>query len=121
VNIDIHQGEQVTVVRITGSVDSLTAETLIQAFSGQVGSARILLVADFSGVEYTSSAGLRALLASLKDARGLGGDLRLAAVRPTVHRVLELSGFTSILKIFDDVPSAVASYAGAGGAAGAGR
>jgi anti-anti-sigma factor len=120
VNIEINQGEQVTVVQITGSVDSLTADALMQAFSNEVGADRIRLVADFSGVEYTSSAGLRALLTTLKDARGQGGDLRLAAVRPTVRKVLDLTGFTSILKIFDDVPTAVASFVVAGGGAGAG-
>ena len=118
-NIEIKQGGPVTIVAISGSVDSLTAEALMQAFANEVGADRIRLVADFSGVEYTSSAGLRALLATLKEARGRGGDLRLAAVRPTVRKVLDLSGFTSILKIFDDVPAAVTSFAGAGGEAGA--
>ena len=119
-NIEVSRGDLVTVVQITGSVDSLTAEVLLQALSKEVGAARIRLVADFSGVEYTSSAGLRALLATLKDARGQGGDLRLAAVRPAVRKVLELSGFTSILKIFEDVPSAAASFVGTSGNAGAG-
>jgi anti-anti-sigma factor len=118
-NIAINHGEQATVVQITGSVDSLTADALMQAMSNEVGAYRVCLVADFSGVEYTSSAGLRALLTTLKDARGNGGDLRLAAVRPTVRKVLELSGFTSILKIFDDVPTAVASFGAAGDEAGA--
>jgi anti-sigma B factor antagonist len=61
-------------------------------------------------VEYTSSAGLRALLATVKEARIKGGDLRLASVGGSVHRVLELSGFTSILKLYGDVDAAVASY-----------
>jgi anti-anti-sigma factor len=120
VNIQISHDDRVTVVQITGSVDSLTAQDLMHALSREVVADRIRLVADFSGVEYTSSAGLRALLATLKDARGQGGDLRLAAVRPAVRKVLELSGFTSILKIFDDVPTAVASFMGASGEAGAG-
>jgi hypothetical protein len=37
----------------------------------------------------------------------------MAAVQPSVLRVLSLSGFASIIKIFDDVPEAVGSY-GAG-------
>ena len=63
-----------------------------------------------SGVKYTSSAGLRALLAVLRDARRGGGDLRLAAVDAPVLKILELSGFTAILKLYDDVDGAVASY-----------
>jgi anti-anti-sigma factor len=50
------------------------------------------------------------LLGTVKEARRHGGDLRLAAVRAPVLRVLELSGFTSILKCFADVPTAVGSF-----------
>jgi anti-sigma B factor antagonist len=70
----------------------------------------VRLVADFKAVDYTSSAGLRSLLGALKDSRRQGGDLRLAAVQSSVLRVLSISGFTSIIKVFDDVDSAVASY-----------
>jgi len=106
-----HQ-DQVTVLAIVGSVDSLTADTLTAALSDQLNAGRVRLVADFGAVSYTSSAGLRSLLAALKDSRRLGGDLRVARVQPTVLKVLSLSGFASIIRIFDDVPGAVASYGG---------
>ena len=60
--------------------------------------ARVHLVCDFKDVNYTSSAGLRSLLGALKESRRLGGDLRMAAVQPSVLRVLSLSGFASIIK-----------------------
>jgi len=106
--------EPVTVLRLSGSVDSLTASDLLDALSEQIKAARVRLVADFSDVAYTSSAGLRTLLATLKDARRQGGDLRLAGVQPPVHKVLELSGFTSILQLYTDVPAACASFGTAG-------
>jgi anti-anti-sigma regulatory factor len=46
----------------------------------------------------------------MKDARQQGGDFRLAAVPPEVWKVLHLSGFTSIVKSFPDVESAVGSF-----------
>lgn len=101
-----------TVARIAGSVDGLTAETLLGALRAQVEAGRVRLVGDLSAVDYTSSAGLRALLATLKETRQKGGDLRLAAVQPNVLKVLELSGFTSILKLYPDVAAAVASFEG---------
>jgi anti-sigma B factor antagonist len=102
--------ETVTVVEISGSVDGLTAGELMTALGERVKSGSIRLVADFRGVEYVSSAGLRALLATMKETRQHGGDFRLADVRPDVSRVLELSGFTSILKVYRDSASAVASF-----------
>jgi anti-sigma B factor antagonist len=99
-----------TVIHVSGSVDSLTADALLAALQSHVDDGRVRLVCDLSAVEYTSSAGLRALLATLKATRQQGGDFRLAAVRPSVHRVLELSGFTSILKLYGDVDAAVESF-----------
>ena len=54
---------------------------------------------------------LRVFLTILKDIRRKSGDLRLAAARPTVHRMLTMSGFTSILKLFDSVDDAMRSFA----------
>lgn len=102
----------VSTVRIAGRVDGLTADTLQQVFSAEVGAGRHQLVADFREVDYTSSAGLRVLLGTVKEARSRGGDLRLAGPRPEVRNVLELSGFTGILKVFDTVEDAVESFGG---------
>lgn len=110
-DIEIRPGEHAAVVTISGSVDGLTADTLLETLQGYVDAGHVHLVADLERVEYTSSAGLRALLATVKQARQRGGDLRLANINPTVRKVLELSGFTTIMKCYDDVEAAVVSYA----------
>lgn len=109
--IEIQPEEHAAVVVITGSVDGLTAQTLLGKLQGYVEAGHTQLVADLGQVDYTSSAGLRALLATVKQTRQHGGDLRLASIKAPVRKVLELSGFTSILKVYDDVPSALGSYA----------
>jgi anti-anti-sigma factor len=109
-DIVVEQRAPATVVHITGSVDGLTADTLLATLQQQIDAGNFRLIGDLSGVSYTSSAGLRALLATVKQARQHGGDFRLAAVMPSVHKVLEMSGFTSILKMYADVDLAVASF-----------
>ncbi len=104
------QGD-VAVARIIGNVDTVTADGLLNALQGAIADGHSQLVADMSEVGYTSSAGLRSLLGAMKDARRSGGDLRLAAVDPKVMKVLQLSGFTSILRLYPDVEAATASYA----------
>jgi len=105
----------VTVTTVVGSIDGLTAGGLQDTLEARIHAGRNQLVVDFAAVDYTSSAGLRTLLAVMKETRRAGGDFRLAAVRPDVHRVLELSGFTSILKLFAGTDEAVASFqAGSG-------
>lgn len=109
-DIQISHVDSVTIIAVNGSVDSLNADQFTESFTTNVREGRIRLVADLSGVVYTSSAGLRSLLAAVKDSRRMGGDLRIAAVQPAVQRVLSLSGFTSIIKVFDDVGTAVSSF-----------
>lgn len=109
--IVVEKRELVTVFSIDGSVDGTTARELVTSLRAQVTEGSARLVGNLAGVDYTSSAGLRALLETVKETRQRGGDLRLAAVRPEVLRVLELSGFTSILQVFIDVDAAVASFA----------
>jgi anti-anti-sigma factor len=110
INVD-HRGD-VAVVAVVGSIDATSAPRLSTVMTEQIQAGKVKLVGDLSGVDYTSSAGLRALLASVKDSRSSGGDLRLAGIQKNVHKVLEMSGFTSILKSFPDVEQAVASFGG---------
>ncbi len=104
------QVNEVSIVTIKGSIDALTAPQISEHIDGLITNGNIKLVCDFSGVDYTSSAGLRVLLGAVKETRSKGGDLYLSNIQPDVEKVLKLSGFTSILKIFPDVDSAVNSF-----------
>jgi len=108
--IQNRQIEGVTVISLKGSIDALTAPQITEFMQAQIANGNVKLVADLSGVDYTSSAGLRVLLGAIKETRAQNGDMRLAGVQPDVLKVLNLSGFTNILKRYDDVNAAVASY-----------
>lgn len=108
--IAVTHHESVVVLAVTGSVDSLNADALTQRFTEVIGQGHVHLVADCALVNYTSSAGLRSWLGTLKSCRLAGGDLRLAALQPQVARVLEVAGFSSILHIYPDVRGAVDSF-----------
>ncbi len=108
--ISQQQSGPATVISIAGSLDAMTAPDLAGFLESQIRQGHHYIVADIGPLEYTSSAGLRVLLNGLKASRQSGGDLRLAAVQSNVNRVLDLAGFTGILKSYPDVQSAVASY-----------
>lgn len=109
-DILLKQFDQTTVVSITGSIDALTAPEVTTFLSKQVADGMHHLVLDLSGVDFMSSAGLRAILTVLKESRQQGGDLRLAAAQPGVAKILKMSGFTTILKDFNSVDEAVTSF-----------
>jgi len=108
--VHIEHIDDVTILRFSGKIDAFSAPSITDRIDAQISSGRVKLVADFSAVDYTCSAGLRMLLRLVKETRGQNGDIRLAAVQPEVHKVLDLSGFSRILKLFNDLDSALKSY-----------
>lgn len=109
-DISARQVNEATVVTITGSVDALTAGEVTDFLGQQLAADRNKLVADLSQVDFMSSAGLRAILTTLKESRRQGGDLHLAAAQPGVEKILKMSGFTNIIKSFATVDEAVAGF-----------
>lgn len=97
-------------ISITGNIDTMTAPNVGDFILGEIAGGNIRLIADLSGVDFISSAGLRVLLGAVKATRSRGGDFRLTGVGQDVRHVLELSGFSRILHCFDDLEQALESY-----------
>lgn len=108
--INHKQIDDVTVISVKGSIDAITSPNITKYIQNQVANGNARLVMDLSGVDYTSSAGLRVLLGATKDTRSNNGDIRLTGIQPDVQKVLKLSGFLNILKTYDDLDSAIASF-----------
>lgn len=102
-----HTVGEAAVVRIEGSLDTTTAPDALAHFEALVADGQTLIVADFSSVDFVSSAGLRVLLATAKNI-GSSGAFRLFGLNPSVREVFDVSGFSTILAIFDDEAAAVA-------------
>ena len=89
----------IKVVAFEGNLDTNTSPDAQTHLNELVegGSSRILI--SFEKLNYISSAGRRVLLATAKQLRSAGGDLRLCSLNPNVQEVFEISGFSSILSI----------------------
>ena len=66
-------------------------------------------VVDLSSVSYVSSAGLRVLLKGAKTAKASGHRLVLAGIAPSVREVFDISGFSTIFTIVEDMDAALAA------------
>lgn len=100
----------VTIVAISGSLDSNTAPQAKPALDA-VGSSEARKVAiDFSALDYVSSAGLRVLLGLAKQLSGKGGSLRTFGLNPSVREVFDISGFTTILRAFPSEADALSGF-----------
>lgn len=108
--IETVQRAEVAVVSPQGSVDALTARELTDFLQKKIDDGQVKVVLDLSGVGFMSSAGLRAVLIALKEARRRGGDLRLAGAQLGVEKVLKMSGFNMILKSLPTVEEALNDF-----------
>jgi len=109
-NTDIKHEDNITIVAVNGSVDALTAPDLARAIVDEIAEGHVYLVIDLTNVEFMSSAGLRTLLGAVKETRSQGGDLRIASTNPGIDKLLKMSGFHSIAKVFTSNVDAVASF-----------
>ena len=109
--ITVTQESGVTLIRISGSLDSLTCDDAQAVFEERIKNNEIKMVVDFSEVDYLSSAGLRVLLPALKGARQRGGDLYLVGLQDNIRKVLSLAGFASIFKTYSTLTDAVGAFA----------
>ena len=107
---DIKQDNDITTISVKGSVDALTAAELTKIINQQIEEGRVNLVIDLTGLEFMSSAGLRSLLGAVKESRSHGGDLRIASTNLGIDKVLKMSGFRNIAKVFTSQEEAVASF-----------
>lgn len=107
---EIKHEKNITVISVSESVDALTAAELTKQISAQVEGGHVNLVVDLAGVEFMSSAGLRTLLGAVKESRSGGGDLRIVSTNPGVDKVLKMSGFHNIAKVFASQADALASF-----------
>jgi anti-anti-sigma factor len=112
IDISVSGRDHVTLVEVSGRVDSMNAEQLGEKLIEEIDGGRAQIVLDLAGVEYMSSAGLREIVAALKRAkRGNGaGDVRIAQPSYRVREVLEMAGLDTIIQIYPTQVEALGSY-----------
>jgi anti-anti-sigma factor len=96
-----------TVMAPVGRIDATTTLDFENAGLEIVRAGANILVLDFSGVQYISSAGLRSVLMLGKALQERSGALRLANLRGGVAQVFEMSGFSKLFPTYDSAASAI--------------
>ncbi len=96
---------------IKGKVDSYTAPDLTKAIEKLNNEGRFKIVLDLANLEYMSSAGFRAMLVGQRACKRFNrGEIVLAMVPKRIMDALELTGFTPLFKICEDITSAVGNF-----------
>ena len=102
--------KEIFVVRVDGSVDTLTADELDHVIGTLVRQKRSQLVIDLAGANYISSAGWGIFISRLREVRQSGGDLKLARMTAPVRDVYDLLELDGVLSHFDRLDTAESHF-----------
>ena len=91
------------VVAVTGRADGEAADALESALRTAI-EAHARVAANFSTLEYISSAGIRAVLQAARAAQTRNSEFAVCGLSAPVRRVFDMSGLHHILKIHGELP-----------------
>ena len=97
------------VLTLDGHLNALTVGGLENSLDAILSSDAHRIVLDCSGLSFTSSAGLRVFLATVKRMKSRGGTCAFASLTPTVHEVFEMAGFLEAMEVHISRESALVS------------
>ncbi len=101
---------EVSVLKLSGRLDSISAPKLKDRVKACAGNGLIRLVIDMADIDFVDSSGLGSLVACLRSLNKLAGDMRIAALQDRVRAVFELIRLHHIFEIFDSAGAAVNSF-----------
>lgn len=107
-SIDFTDYADCRVVTITGRVDHTNSGAFLDALTGHAGESQQGMVVDVAGLEFITSAGLRALLVSHRTISARGGRMNVAGVTGSVREVFRISKFDALLTLSENVAEGVA-------------
>lgn len=95
------------IVKAPAEVDAINCGELASELAAACRPGIAVLIADLTKTTFCDSSAMRVLLQAHKLAAGLGIDFEVVVSSPSVLRVLELTGLTSVLHIYPSVEAAV--------------
>ena len=105
--IDGGKQKNTMIVFIKGRMDAISAPEFEKRMADWIEGGENRFLIDFSGLDYISSAGLRSILATAKNLNTKDGWICLAELKEVVREVFEISGFSSIIPIYDSMDQAL--------------
>jgi len=97
------------VLKIEGRIDTTNFNSFEAEINLLFNSGEKNIIFNCSGLNYISSSGLRVFLITQKKSISLNGKLHLCCLQPAIKEIFDISGFSTIFKIFDSEEEALDS------------
>lgn len=109
--INLRTVGDVTVLDLTGNLTLGAGEQKMrEAIDELIAGANKKLLLNLAGVPMIDSSGIGAIIKSFTTAKRDGGKLKLLNPSRLARQLLSITGLLSVLEVFDDEPSALASF-----------
>ena len=108
--MDTDNTQSISVMNAKGRIDSDTAPEFERALAQLLDDKRNKIILNLEGVEFLSSAGLRAMVKALKGAQSGGGDVRLVSVPEPIEGILLTVGMNQMFKQFPTTEEALVGF-----------
>lgn len=96
-----------TVVALEGRLDTTNYTVFETGINNLLNEHPVNLILDCSKLDYVSSSGLRVFLNMQKKCTAANGKLLFCNLLPEIREIFNITGFTSIFKIFDTKDAAL--------------
>lgn len=93
----------IAVVKPSGLLDGIKAPSLRQEIDTAIKTGCLRILVNLEEVSFVDSSGLGALVAALKSARSVGGDLYLCGLNKQVKMVFELTSMDRAFEIYETI------------------
>jgi anti-sigma B factor antagonist/stage II sporulation protein AA (anti-sigma F factor antagonist) len=100
----------ILVVKLKGKLDAISSPSVGQQLHDFISEGATLLILDLKELDYISSAGLQIILQITKKISSLNGKFAICSLSSDVNDVIEMSGFSSFISIYDDIQAAIDSF-----------
>jgi anti-sigma B factor antagonist len=110
VSVTFEHNEVGVVCHLTGNLEHLTVVEFRESVAHLGGANKVIF--ELSAVPFVDSAGLGALIGTIRRTREQGGEAVVCGARPSVQRVLEMVGLHRVVNVFATIGEAQAYFSG---------
>ena len=106
--------QSATLLTVFGRIDQGSSADFLSALQQhlpQCTASAPPLILDFSGVDYISSVGLRALMIAARQTKATQGKIAIISMQPLVREVFGIARFDLVIPCFNDLACAIEGLA----------
>jgi anti-anti-sigma factor len=93
-------------IKLAGKLDMEGTDSIERQFTQYCAGENVFVLVDLSRVTFLSSIGIPVLVSNAKSVANRGGRLAFLSPQPNVRSILEITGVSHVIRIYNDLETA---------------